>query len=64
MTRRHTLLQVAIERQEWEVAALVLLLGVTRAARLLPPETLEAMIDLLEESPPHRRRERRRRGHP
>ncbi|HVP05536.1 MAG TPA: hypothetical protein VMT90_07675 [Dehalococcoidia bacterium] len=55
---------MAIERQEWEVAALVLLLGVTRAARLLPPETLEAMIDLLEESPPHRRRERRRRGHP
>lgn len=64
MTRRRPLLDVAIEREEWELAALVLLFGVTRAARLLPPETLEAMIDTLSEpEQPYPRRERRRRGH-
>ena len=40
-------LALAIERSEWEVAALYLLLGVTRAARALPPEAVEAMIELL-----------------
>ena len=59
---RRSLLSVAIERQDWEAAALCLLLGVARAARKLPPETLEEMIALLSEAPPHRRRERRTRG--
>jgi hypothetical protein len=59
-------LALAIERAEWEVAALYLLLGVTRAARALPPEAVEAMIELLAgdaERPRrrghHERRERR-----
>lgn len=63
MKARRSLLSVAIEREDWEAAALCLLLGVTRAARKLPPETLEEMIELLAETPPHRTRERRKRGH-
>ena len=64
--KRRSLLAIAIEREDWELAALVLLVGVSRAARLLPAETLEAMIELLSEAedPAHRRRERPRGGHP
>lgn len=61
MKARRSLLSVAIERQDWELAALCLLLGVARAARALPPQTLEEMIELLA-APPHRTRERRPRG--
>jgi hypothetical protein len=64
MKPRRSVLAAAIEREDWEAAALCLLLGVARAARKLPPETLEEMIELLAETPPHRQRERRRRGHP
>ena len=63
MKTSRSLLSVAIEREDWELAALCLLVGVARAARKLPPETLEEMIELLAEAPPHRRRERRSRGH-
>lgn len=42
-------LAIAIERKEWELAALVLLLGVVEAASRLPPETLESLLELLEE---------------
>ena len=57
------MLEVAIEREDWEATALCLLLGVTKAARKLPPETLEEMIALLADERPHEKRERRRRGH-
>ncbi len=42
-------LAVAIERKEWTLAALCLLLGVADAASRLPPETLDALLELLEE---------------
>jgi hypothetical protein len=47
MNRARSLLETAIEREDWETAALCLLLGVTRAARKLPPEAIEEMIALL-----------------
>ena len=56
------LLAIAIEREQWELAALCLLVGVTEAARALPPEAVEALIDVLaaEPDPSPRRRGRRR----
>jgi len=60
-----SLLDAAIEREDWEVAALCLMLGVLEAARKTPRETLDALLDKLglEEPRPHRvRRSRRRRG--
>jgi hypothetical protein len=42
-----SLLAQAIEREEWEVAALCLLIGVVEAANKLPRETLEALLDEL-----------------
>jgi hypothetical protein len=38
---------VAVRNQDWERVALYLLLGVSRAAEKLPPETLDALLDLL-----------------
>ena len=38
---------VAVERRQWTVVALYLLLGVNEAAQKLPPETLMALVDLL-----------------
>jgi hypothetical protein len=58
-----SLLAQAIERQDWEVAALCLMLGVVEAAEKLPHETLDALLDELEiELEPHRgsRRHKRR----
>ncbi|MDO8614284.1 MAG: hypothetical protein Q7T33_00925 [Dehalococcoidia bacterium] len=40
-------LAAALARQDWELAALCLLLGVTRAAEALPPETIDALIEAL-----------------
>jgi hypothetical protein len=64
-----SLLAQAIEREDWEVAALCLLLGAVEAANKLPRETLDALLDELglELEPPVRarhggRRGRRRRG--
>ncbi|HLF77036.1 MAG TPA: hypothetical protein VJB57_06040 [Dehalococcoidia bacterium] len=42
-----TPLAVAVERRQWQVVALRLLLGVSDAARRLPPESLNELIDLL-----------------
>ena len=59
-----SLLAMAIEREEWEVAALCLMLGVLKAAEDLPQETLDALLDELEfvdEHPHHIRRQRKRR---
>ena len=41
-------LSIAIERKNWELVALCLLLGVAEVASKLPPETLERLLDLLE----------------
>jgi hypothetical protein len=60
-----SLLAMAIEREEWEVAALCLMLGVLQAAEKMPQETLDALLDELEfgDEHPHRiRRHRKRRG--
>ena len=46
MTR--SALALALERQEWPLLALCLLLGVADAATRLPPETLESLLELLE----------------
>jgi hypothetical protein len=59
MKRPRPLLEVAIQEENWEAAALCLLLGFVRAAHKIPPETLEEMIELLSEAP-HRRTTRKR----
>jgi hypothetical protein len=41
-------LALAIERKDWTLVALCLLLGVAEEAARLPPETLERLLDLLE----------------
>jgi hypothetical protein len=52
-----TSLAIAIERRQWSLASLYLLLGVTDAAAKLPPESLAALIDILGGlDPPERRR--------
>lgn len=52
------LLAGAIERRDWDAAALCLLWGVARAARTLPPGGIEALLQLL--TSPARRRGTRR----
>ena len=42
-----TALAVAIERKQWSLVSLYLLLGVSEAAAKLPPESLVTLIDLL-----------------
>ena len=59
-----TTLAVAIERQQWELAALCLLLGVTRAAAALPPDALEGLIEVLDAGPERRQRGRTERSGP
>lgn len=43
-----SVLVVALERREWTLAALCLLLGVADVAASVPPETLESLLELLE----------------
>jgi len=40
-------LALALKRRQWDLAALYLLLGISEAAAKLPPESLEAILDLL-----------------
>ena len=47
---------LALDRREWSLAALCLLLGVADAAAHLPPETFESLLELLEGIPRGRRR--------
>jgi len=42
-----TALGLALERRQWSLASLYLLLGVSQAASRLPPESLEALLDIL-----------------
>ena len=60
MRQPSSALALAIERKDWDTAAFLLLLGVSRAARKLPAETLEEMLAILAEEPPPRRASRRR----
>ena len=60
-------LAVAIDRREWELAALCLLLGVTEAAAALPPEAVDGLLEVLaglegEDGSAHRQAGRSRRG--
>ena len=60
------ILALAIERKDWELAALCVVLQAVEMVRELPPEAADAMLQLLDtekgEAPPRRRkcRERRR----
>ena len=49
-------LAVAIERGQWELAALCLAIGVTRAAEALPPDAVEALLEVLSVEPAPRSR--------
>jgi len=40
-------LAVAIERKQWELASLCLLVGVVEAAAALPPDAVEGLLDVL-----------------
>lgn len=54
-------LQRAIERKDWDLAAHYLVLGMLKALEKLPPEAIEAMLELLaaeDAAHPHRRRDR------
>ena len=42
-----TRFEIAIEQKQWELVCLYLLLGVSEAASMLPPESLSALLDLL-----------------
>ena len=44
-------LALTLERKEWTLAALYLLLGLAEAASRLPPETFESLLELLEGLP-------------
>ncbi len=44
-------LSLALDRKEWTLAALYLLLGVAEAASRLPPDTFESLLELLEGMP-------------
>ena len=60
MTEARTLAR-AIEKQQWETAALCLLVAVAEAANRLPPRALEEMLELLAaETAMHRQRRKRR----
>ncbi len=64
MSAGNATLSAAIERRDWELVALALLLGVSRAARRLPPETLDHLVEELTdglEAPPRRKRRCRER---
>lgn len=42
-----TRFETAVQKKQWEVVCLYLMLGVTEAAAKLPPESLSALLDLL-----------------
>jgi len=44
-------LALAIQRKQWEVAALYLLVGLTQATAKLPPDAILGLLEVLEGSP-------------
>jgi len=48
-------LALAVEKQQWNVVALYLLLGVAEAAAKLPPDALTGLLEVLEGAPRGRR---------
>ena len=42
-----SMLAVAIQRREWELASLCLLVGVAEAAASLPPDAVEGLLEVL-----------------
>lgn len=40
-------LAVAIQRKQWELASLCLLVGILEAAAALPPEAVEGLLEVL-----------------
>jgi len=44
-------LALAVEKREWSVVALYLLLGVADAAAKLPPDALTGLLEVLEGTP-------------
>jgi len=52
----------AVEKREWRLVSLYLLLGVGEAASRLPPETLVELLDLLGGEPGKADTKRPRRG--
>lgn len=46
--RRQTALALAIRRDDWELAALLLLHGIVSAAQQLPPGTIDDVLALLD----------------
>jgi hypothetical protein len=48
-------LAIAVERQEWTVVALCLLLGVAELASKLPPDAVTGLLELLEVQPRDRK---------
>lgn len=57
-----TTLSIALERQQWELAALCLLWGVSRTAMALPPDAVDGLLAVLdagaERRPPPRPQKR------
>lgn len=47
-SRRESALALAIRRDDWELAALLLLHGIVSAARTLPPGTIDDVLALLD----------------
>lgn len=44
-------LAVAIERKQWELASLCLLVGVVEVAAALPPDAVEGLLEVLAQTP-------------
>ena len=57
-----TALATAIDRQQWELASLYLLLAVSRAAAALPPDAIDGLLEVLEAAPVDRPPAQERRG--
>jgi hypothetical protein len=58
-----SLLAVAIERENWELAALCLIAGFLEVLQELPPDAAESLLEIMateDEPRRHRSRERRR----
>lgn len=53
-----TVLALAIQQRQWELAAYCLLVGLAEAAAKLPPDALSGLLAVLEEGPGHERRRR------